>query len=131
MCLEKLCMVAIILLYYLYFLDLVIHFFNSQLSLECFNWIRIISTWYYFSAINIFIVDIGAYTPLTKEGKILVDDVLASRYAFVDHKVAQIGMIPIQWFPEIVQWLFSEDDGGFSVFAKVLHESALPLGLLS
>ena len=70
----------------------------------------------------------GAYVPLTKEGKIMVDDVLASCYAAVDHELAHIGMMPIRWFPEIVQWVFGEDDG-YSAFAKTtkeLCESGLP-----
>ena len=82
--------------------------------------------------IIIFTVYIGAYVPLTKEGNIMVDDVLASCYTSADHKLAHIGMMPIQWFPEIIQWVFSEDDG-FSVFAKnvkVLYESELPHELL-
>ena len=57
------------------------------------------------------IVYVGAYTPLTKEGNIMVDEVLASCYAFVNHELAHIGMMPIQWFPEIIQWVFGEDDG--------------------
>ena len=57
----------------------------------------------------------------------MVDGVLASCYASVDHELAHIGMLSIQWFPEIMQWVFGEDDG-YSIFAKTakhLHESLL------
>ena len=80
---------------------------------------------------NVIFVYVGAYVPLTKEGNIMVDDVLASCYAAVDHKLAHIGMMPIQWFPEILQWVFGEDDGS-STFAKTtkeLCESVLPYEL--
>ena len=62
----------------------------------------------------------------------MVDEVLASCYAFINHELAHIGMMPIQWFPEIIQWVFGEDDG-FSTFAKTtkeLWESGLLLELL-
>ena len=67
--------------------------------------------------IIIFIVYVGAYVPLTKEGNIIFDEILASCYISIDHDLAHIGMMPIEWFPEIVQWIFGEDDG-FSTFAK-------------
>ena len=74
------------------------------------------------------IICVGAYTPVTKEGNILVDGVLASCYSFVDdHELAHIGMMPVRWFPEIVQWAFGDDDGYliFAETAKQLHESLL------
>ena len=67
-----------------------------------------------------------------KEGKIMVDEVLASCYASVGHEWAHISMMPIQWFPEIVRWIFGGDDG-FSTFAKTTKElgkSGLPYELL-
>ena len=54
---------------------------------------------------------VGAYVPLTNEGNIVVDSVLASCYASSDHKLAHISMAPIQWFPEIVEWFFGEHEG--------------------
>ena len=48
---------------------------------------------------------------MTKEGTLIVNGVLASSYASCDHDIAHIGMMPIQWVPEIVEWLFGEDDG--------------------
>ena len=53
----------------------------------------------------------GAYTPLTEEGNILVDEVLASCYAVVDHDLGQLMMAPIKLFSETIQMVFGEDDG--------------------
>ena len=44
----------------------------------------------------------GAYVPLTKEGKIIVDGVLASCYPSINHYMSHFGLILIKWFPEIV-----------------------------
>ena len=43
----------------------------------------------------------GAFVPLTKNGNIMVDGVLASCYASFDHDLAHFGMRPLQWFSEI------------------------------
>ena len=37
--------------------------------------------------------------PLTMEGNIIVDGVLASCYASFDHDLAHIAMAPMQWIP--------------------------------
>ena len=60
----------------------------------------------------------GAYTPLTEEGKILVDEVLASCYAVVDHDLGQLMMAPIKWFSETMQMIFGED-GGIPAVVKI------------
>ena len=63
---------------------------------------------------------LGAYTPLTSEGNIIVDGILASCYADVnDHAVAHLEMILMRKFATVVEWVFG-DDIGFSVFAKTL-----------
>ena len=41
---------------------------------------------------------LGTYVPLTEEGNIVVDGVLASCYASFDHDLAHITMAPIQLF---------------------------------
>ena len=41
----------------------------------------------------------------------MVDGILASCYASSHHDLSHIGMTPVQWFPEIIQWIFGEDDG--------------------
>ena len=55
------------------------------------------------------------------EGNIVVDGVLASCYASSDHHAAHIGMTPIRWFPEIMNWIFGVDSGvdnGYLGYAK-------------
>ena len=51
----------------------------------------------------------GAYGPLTVEGNIVVDGVLASCYAGYDQSLAHFAMKPLGWFPEIVDWFFGDD----------------------
>ena len=48
--------------------------------------------------------------PLTREGNIVVDGVLASCFGSFDHDLAHISMKPVQWFPEIMEWIFGLDD---------------------
>ena len=40
----------------------------------------------------------------------MVDAVLASCHASVDHDIAQIGMTPLRWFPKIMELLFGRED---------------------
>ena len=54
---------------------------------------------------NIFLIE-GAYTPLTNEGNIVIDGMLASCYAFTDHNLAHITLTPMLWFPEMIEWIF-------------------------
>ena len=49
--------------------------------------------------------------PLTTEGNIVVDGVLASCYGNVDHDVAHMALTLIRWFPQILNWIFGVDDG--------------------
>ena len=52
------------------------------------------------------------------EGNIVVDGVLASCYAIVDHNIAQIVMKPIQWYPHIIELVFG-DENGVSAYINV------------
>ena len=45
------------------------------------------------------------------EGNIVVDGVLASCYAIVDHYIAQTVMKPIQWYPDVIELVFGNDHG--------------------
>ena len=45
---------------------------------------------------------------MTMDGKILVDGVLASCYAFSDHDMAHIGMTPVRWFPRLIEMIFGK-----------------------
>ena len=54
---------------------------------------------------------LGAYVPLTEEGNVLVDGLLASCYPSTDQNVAHIIMTPLIWFPEIMECMFATDSG--------------------
>ena len=51
---------------------------------------------------------LGAYVPLTMEGNIVVDGILASCFASFFHNLAHLGMTPLRWFPDIVDSIFGE-----------------------
>ena len=40
----------------------------------------------------------------------MVDGVLASCYASIDHDLAHIGMGPVRWFPVITEWIFGQEN---------------------
>ena len=67
-------------------------------------------TWYF----------VGAFVPLTAEGNIIVDGVLASCYASIDHDLGHIGLTPFRWFPRMLNWIFGADDET-SVFVNLLE----------
>ena len=74
----------------------------------------------------------GAFVPLTMEGNIMVDGVLASCHASIDHDLAHIGMMPIIWFPKIMELFFGREDE-MSLFVKLAEEAAkwfMPYGKL-
>ena len=76
---------------------------------------------------------VGAFVPLTMDGNVLVDGVLASCYASVDHDVAHFGMAPMRWFPVMSKWIFGEEDTGSQIavnLAKPLANWMLPYELL-
>ena len=70
----------------------------------------------------------GAHVPVTMEGNIVVDGVLASCYAFSDHDLAHFGMTPIRLFPEIMEWLLGEeeDSPAYVNIVKDLGKITLP-----
>ena len=64
-------------------------------------------------------MSLGAYSPLTVEGKMMVDGILASCYAeFPDPDLAHIVMTPMRMLPEMVQWIFGEDYE-LPIYAKI------------
>ena len=73
---------------------------------------------------------LGAYVPLTQQGNIVVDDILASCYASFDHDMSHIAITPIQWYPEIIEWLYGKDEGSshYVDIAKYLGRMVLPYG---
>ena len=74
----------------------------------------------------------GAFVPLTMEGTIIVDGVLASCYPSADHDVAHFGMTPMRWFPGMAGWMLGVHDGT-QVYAKTCEQIAqwmFPQGFL-
>ena len=80
------------------------------------------------SKYNLKSVLLGALTPLTMEGSFVVDGVLTSCYAFSDHDLVHIGMMPIRWYPKVIEWLFGVEDGfsGFAKIAEILGNYVMP-----
>ena len=75
----------------------------------------------------------GAFTPVTMEGNIVVDGVLASCYAFSDHDLAHIGMTPMRWFPGMMNWMFggTKETPGYVSSAEDLARVFLPFTNMS
>ena len=55
------------------------------------------------------------------EGRIVVDGVLASCYASTYHDLAYTGMVPLQSFPKVMEWIFGNDNGNL-VYAKLAED---------
>ena len=74
----------------------------------------------------------GAYVPLTEDGNIVVGGVLASCYASFDHDLAHLTMIPMQWYPELTQWIFGVNNGSpeYVEITKEFGRWVLPSPLL-
>ena len=56
----------------------------------------------------------GAYVPLTMEGNIVVDGILASCYPSCYHDLGHIGILSTQFARTIMEWIFGEDNGSSS-----------------
>ena len=68
---------------------------------------------------------LGAYVPLTKEGNIIVDGVLASCYGSYDHDLIHLSVTPLRWFTREVEWMFGGyEQNGFSVFINIADSLA-------
>ena len=61
---------------------------------------------------------------MTAEGNIIVDGLLASCYSSSDHHMAHFGMVPMRWFPNVVQWMFGIENG-FSTVVRTYEKLAL------
>ena len=75
---------------------------------------------------NITYLFLGAYVPLTKEGKIVVDGVLASCYPGTHHDLAHLTMTPMQRFSAMLEWMFGEDTG-FPVYVSAARQLGIML----
>ena len=65
---------------------------------------------------------LGAFTPVTIEGNILVDGVLASCYAGVNHDLAHIAMKPLLWFPRMMDLLLGGEEKFMHAYASMLEK---------
>ena len=74
----------------------------------------------------------GAYVPVTEDGNIVVDRILASFYASFDHNLAHIVMKPIQWYTGIIEWLFGMYNRypGYVSIAKEFGKWVMPAKLI-
>ena len=63
----------------------------------------------------------GAYAPLTIDGNIIIDGVLVSCYADVDHDLAHSSMIPLFWCKQAMEWIFGYDTG-FPVYINIARQ---------
>ena len=74
----------------------------------------------------------GAYVPLTNEGTIVVDGILASCYASLDHDLAHFALTPMKWFPNSIESIFGQNNGmqGYLNIAKTLGRYLVPNGYL-
>ena len=59
--------------------------------------------------------------PLTNEGNIVVDGVLASCYPSAAHDLVHLAMTPILWFPQITQWILGEENG-FQIYILIAED---------
>ena len=66
----------------------------------------------------------AAYVPLTPEGNIIVDGVLASCYSDVDHDLAHLSMIPMQWYKDAMEWILGYDFG-LSVYVNIAKDVSI------
>ena len=66
--------------------------------------------------------------PLTGDGNIVVDGILASCYASFDHDLAHIAMTPMKWFPDFIEWIIGDNNGmqGYLSIAKELGRYLMP-----
>ena len=71
----------------------------------------------------IYKIFLGAFVPVTMDGNIMVDGVLASCYPSLDHDLLHVAMTPLQWFPKVTKWIFGEDHG-LHAYVKILANLA-------
>ena len=45
------------------------------------------------------------------EGNIIVNGVLASCYGITDHDLAHLLISPMRFIPEVMEWIFGQEDG--------------------
>ena len=73
----------------------------------------------------------GVFDPLTADGTIMVDGVLAACFASFNHDLAHLMMTPMQWYPEIIEWIVCTNNGilAYVGIAKEFGRWMLPFEL--
>ena len=112
----------------------VINVTNFMMQGDNFIWLNYVTWWFKICSHSVYIILflLGAYVPLTKEGRIIVDGVLASCYASYDHNLAHFTMTPMQWFSDVIGWIIG-DDNGSPAYVNVIGDLGdwfLPYNLL-
>ena len=51
----------------------------------------------------------------------VIDETLVSCFPSADHDLAHIAMTPVQWFPNIIEWIYGEING-FSGFVAIIED---------
>ena len=51
----------------------------------------------------------------------MADGILTSCYASVNHELAHLGLTPLRWFPDLIQWMFGEETG-FQIFVGIVEQ---------
>ena len=51
----------------------------------------------------------------------MVDGVLASCYPSANHDLVHIGVLPIRYFPGLMEWIFGEDNG-YSAYSHIAND---------
>ena len=59
----------------------------------------------------------------------MVDGVMASCYASIDHDLGHIGITPIRWFPEKMEMIFSNENQYYVDIATDVGKWILPRGI--
>ena len=65
--------------------------------------------------------NLGAYAPLTTEGNILVDGILASCYASSHHDLGHLTLAPMRYFPELMDLIFGQSNN-YPGYVKVAED---------
>ena len=104
---------------------------HSQLQHIQFHVLEYFQTKFSRLGINIHCI-LGAFVPLTMEGNIVADGVLSSCYASFDHGLAHFALTSMQWFPDVLRWVFGEENGssGYVEIAKGFARLMLPFSHL-
>lgn len=71
-----------------------------------------------------FVTRSGRFAPLTREGNIVVNSVVASCYAVIsDHDMAHLSFAPVRWLSYLQEWLFGLGKAATRTMSRRRHDS--------